>query len=54
MLFYLIGSKIISMGKCACKKKDFVNKEEATFICTKCDAKVKKKDKVCNPKKIIN
>lgn len=42
------------MGKCACKKKDFVNKEEAKFICTKCDAKVKKKDKVCKPKKIIN
>ena len=54
MLFYLIGNKRINMGKCACKKKDFEDKENAKFICTKCDAKVKKKDKVCKPKKIIN
>jgi hypothetical protein len=42
------------MGKCACKKKNFADKENAKFECKKCGAKVKKEEKVCKPKKIIN
>jgi hypothetical protein len=42
------------MGKKACKKKNFENKENAKFECKKCGAKVKKEEKICKPKKIIN
>jgi len=42
------------MGKCACKKKNFQDKGNAKFECKKCGAKVKKAEKVCKPKKIIN
>ena len=42
------------MGKCACKKKNFEEKEDAKFACKKCGAKVKNEEKVCKPKKIIN
>lgn len=42
------------MGKVACKKKDFKDKENPKYICKKCDAKVKKEDNVCKPKKIKN
>jgi len=40
------------MGKKACKKKDFVDKENSVYECKKCGAGVKKKEKVCKPKKI--
>jgi hypothetical protein len=36
----------------ACKKKDFRDKENAKYECKGCGAKVKKKDKVCKPKKL--
>ncbi len=39
------------MSKKACKKKDFVNKENAKYECKKCGAEVNKKDKVCKPVK---
>ena len=42
------------MGKGACKKKNFEDKENPKYECRKCGAKVKKEDKVCKPKKIIN
>lgn len=40
------------MGKTACKKSDFQDKENAKFECKRCGAKVKKEEKVCKPKKI--
>lgn len=40
------------MGKKACKKKDFKDKENPKFECEKCGAKVKKKEKVCESTKI--
>lgn len=40
------------MGKVVCKKKNFVDKENAKYICKKCGARVKKKEKVCKAKKI--
>ena len=40
------------MGKTACKKKGFNDKENPNFHCKKCGAKVKKKGKVCKPKKM--
>ncbi len=40
------------MGKTACKKRDFQDKENAKYECKRCGAKVKKEDKVCKPKKI--
>jgi len=40
------------MGKTACKKKDFEDKENPKYECKKCGAKVNKEDKVCKPKKI--
>ncbi len=40
------------MGKTACKKGDFQDKENAKFECKRCGAKVKKEEKVCKPKKI--
>jgi hypothetical protein len=42
------------MGKTACKKKGFQDKEDAKFECKGCGAKVKKEEKVCKPKKIKN
>jgi uncharacterized membrane protein YvbJ len=35
------------MSKKACKKKGFVNKEEAKYECKKCGARVNKKKKAC-------
>ena len=40
------------MGKAACKKKNFEDKKNSKFKCKKCGAEVKKKDKVCKPKKM--
>jgi len=40
------------MGKKACKKKNFEDKEGAEYKCKKCGAGVKKKEKVCKPKKL--
>ena len=40
------------MGKKACKKKDFENKEKPKYACKKCGAMVKKEDNVCKPQKI--
>ena len=40
------------MSKKACKKKDFVDKENAKYECKKCGAKVRKEEKVCKSKKI--
>jgi len=40
------------MGKKACKKKNFEDKEKPVYECKKCGAKVKKEVKVCKPKKI--
>lgn len=40
------------MGKAACKKKNFRDKENPQYECGKCGAKVKKEGKVCKPKKI--
>ena len=40
------------MSKKACKKKNFQDKEDAKFLCKKCGAKVKKKDKACKPQKL--
>ena len=40
------------MSKKACKKKDFEDKDHSKYACKKCGAKVKKKEKVCKPKKI--
>jgi len=39
------------MGKEACKKKNFVDKDNPNYTCNKCGAKVKKEAKVCKPKK---
>ena len=41
------------MAKKACKKDDYQDKPDAKFECKKCGAKVKKKDKVCKPKKMV-
>lgn len=40
------------MGKKACKKKDFEDKQNAKYECKKCGAKVKNEDKVCKPEKL--
>lgn len=40
------------MGKAACKKKGFEDKEDAKYKCKKCDAKVNKKENICKPKKL--
>jgi len=40
------------MGKKACKKKDFEDKEDARYECKKCGARVKKSDKVCKSIKL--
>lgn len=40
------------MSKKACKKSDFVDKENAKFECKKCGAKVLKEEKVCKAQKI--
>ena len=40
------------MGKKACKKKNFKNKENPKYICKKCGAKVRKEEKVCKAKKL--
>ena len=40
------------MGKTACKKKHFKDKENPKFECKKCGAKVKKEDNVCKPQKV--
>jgi hypothetical protein len=40
------------MGKKACKKKDFENKENAKYECKKCGAKVLNEEKVCKAVKI--
>lgn len=40
------------MGKTACKKEGFTDKENPKYECKRCGAKVKKEDKVCKPKKI--
>lgn len=40
------------MGKKACKKKNFTDKEKPKYECKKCGAKVKKEDGVCKPHKI--
>ena len=40
------------MGKKACKKKGFENKEQPKYECKKCGAQVKKEDKVCKPQKM--
>ena len=40
------------MGKKACKKKEFEDKENAKYRCKKCDAKVVKEEKVCKPQKL--
>lgn len=42
------------MGKTACKKREFQDKENANYECKRCGAKVKKEEKVCKPKKIKN
>ena len=42
------------MGKTACKKDNFKDKENPIFVCKKCGAKVKSEEKVCKPKKIKN
>ncbi len=36
----------------ACKKKDFEDKEDPKYECKSCRAKVKKKNKVCKPRKL--
>jgi len=40
------------MGKEACKKKNFEDKENPKYVCKKCGAEVKKKEKVCKPKRV--
>ena len=40
------------MGKKACKKKGFEDKEDAKYECKKCGAKVRNDDKVCKPEKL--
>lgn len=40
------------MGKTACKKKNFEDKENPKFRCKKCGALVRKEEKVCKPVKI--
>lgn len=40
------------MGKSACKKKDYVEPEDAKYCCKKCNVKAKKENKLCKPKKI--
>ena len=42
------------MTKTACKKKEFKDKENPKYEYKRCGAKVKKEEKVCNPKKIKN
>ena len=42
------------MGKKACKKENFDDKENPKYGCEKCGAEVKKKEKVCKAKKIIS
>lgn len=52
MLFLYTGNNQCEMGKAACKKKTFENSDNPKYYCKKCNALVKKKDKVCKPKKI--
>jgi len=40
------------MGKTVCKKKNFEDDKNPKYKCKKCDAKVKKEDNVCKPKKL--
>lgn len=40
------------MGKKACKKKDFEDKDEAIYECKKCGAKVNNEEKVCKAQKL--
>jgi hypothetical protein len=40
------------MGKTQCKDKDYEPKEDAKYICKRCERTAKKEDKVCKPKKI--
>lgn len=50
----LFAYKQPQMSKTACKDKKLIAKDEAKFVCKKCDAKVKKEKYVCKPKKIKN
>jgi rRNA maturation endonuclease Nob1 len=40
------------MTKTACKKKEFKDKANPKYECKRCGARVKKKEKVCKPKKM--
>jgi len=40
------------MGKKACKKKDFRDKEEAKYECKKCGARVTSEEKICKAQKL--
>lgn len=40
------------MGKTKCKDKDYKEKDDAVYICKRCERSSKKEEKVCKPKKI--
>lgn len=40
------------MGKKQCKNDDYKEKDEALYICRKCERKAKKEEKLCKPMKI--
>jgi hypothetical protein len=44
--------QIYFMSKTACKDKDLKVKEDARFICKKCEATVKKEKHACKPKRL--
>ncbi len=39
------------MSKTQCKKSDYVEKDDARYVCKKCGRKANKEEKLCNPKK---
>ncbi len=40
------------MPKTQCKNDDYREKDDAKFVCKRCERTAKKEDKLCKPKKI--